>query len=52
MKPEERALKIYPVKYQRDTDRKNPDLNAPLRKAWLDGYHKGFEEGFEEGVEE
>lgn len=36
---EEKAFEIYPVKYQDDHrgERKHPDLNKPLRDAWLAG---------------
>lgn len=38
MTPEEIALKAYPVKYKRDVDRQPPDLNLPLRRAFLEGW--------------
>jgi hypothetical protein len=38
MTPEELALKVYPVKYQRDVNRQPPDLNLPLRTAFLEGW--------------
>ena len=39
MKLEEKlALEAYPVNYTRDTGRKNPDLNAPFREAFLRGW--------------
>ena len=38
MTPEELALKAYPVKYKRDVDRQPPDLNLPLRRAFVEGW--------------
>ena len=39
---EKRALELYPPKYIRETwKRTEPDVNAPLR----DAYVKGFQEG-------
>lgn len=52
MTPEQKALELYPVKYKRDTDRKHPDLNKPLREAWLDGYETGYNTGFDCGWDE
>lgn len=40
---EQRALELYPPKYIRETwVRTEPDVNAPLR----DAYVKGFQEGY------
>lgn len=42
-KAEQRALELYPPKYIRETwVRTGPDVNAPLR----DAYVKGFQEGY------
>ena len=42
-KAETRALELYPPKYIRETwVRTEPDVNAPLR----DAYVKGFQEGY------
>jgi hypothetical protein len=42
-KAEQRALELYPPKYIRETwVRTEPDVNTPLR----DAYVKGFEEGY------
>ena len=42
-KAEERALELYPPQYIRETwKRTEPDVNAPLR----DAYVKGFQEGY------
>ena len=37
MDPKELALILYPVNYQGDTRRQNPDRNAKLREAFLKG---------------
>lgn len=38
MTPEEKALELYPPKYIRETwTRRDPDINAPLREAFLRG---------------
>lgn len=40
---EKRALELYPPQYIRETwKRTEPDVNAPLR----DAYVKGFQEGY------
>ena len=40
---EQRALELYPPQYIRETwKRTEPDVNAPLR----DAYVKGFQEGY------
>lgn len=40
---EKRALELFPPKYIRETwKRTEPDVNAPLR----DAYVKGFQEGY------
>lgn len=42
-KAEKRALELYPPKYIRETwVRTEPDVNTPLR----DAYVKGFQEGY------
>ena len=42
-KAEQRALELYPPKYIRETwVRTEPDVNTPLR----DAYVKGFQEGY------
>lgn len=44
---EKRALELYPPKYIRETwKRTEPDVNAPLR----DAYVKGFQECLDEQV--
>lgn len=48
MTPEEIALKAYPVKYKRDVNRQPPDLNLPLRRAFLEGW-KAHAEAVEKG---
>lgn len=41
---EEKALEVYPVKYTREMGvRQHPDINKPLREAWLDGVKYGLE---------
>lgn len=60
MTPEEIALEKYPPKYIAETwIRRDSDVNAPLRKAFLEGYNEGLVKGaasqrvklFEEGLD-
>ena len=40
---EQRALDLYPPKYTRDTwIRQQPDVNAPLRQAYILGRNEGY----------
>lgn len=40
---EKRALEIYPPKYIRETwVRTEPDVNTPLRDAYVRGFQEGY----------
>lgn len=40
---EKRALELYPPKYIRETwKRTEPDVNAPLRDAYVKGWNAGY----------
>ena len=40
---EKRALELYPPKYIRETwKRTEPDVNAPLRDAYVKGFQDGY----------
>lgn len=40
---EKRALELYPPKYIRETwIRTEPDVNAPLRDAYVKGFQDGY----------
>lgn len=40
---EKRALELYPPKYIRETwKRTEPDVNAPLRDAYVKGVQEGY----------
>lgn len=40
---EQRALELYPPQYIRETwKRTEPDVNAPLRDAYVKGFHEGY----------
>ena len=44
-KPEERALELYPPKHIRETwVRTDPDINAPLRAAYVKGWQDAEKE--------
>ena len=46
---EQRALDLYPPKYTRDTwIRQQPDVNAPLRQAYILGRNEGYKDGYVE----
>lgn len=53
MTPQEKALELYPPKYIAETwVRRDPDVNAPLRAAYLEGFSAGYQNGHEKGYEE
>ena len=44
-KAEQRALELYPPKYIRETwVRTEPDVNTPLRDAYVKGYNDAIEQ--------
>ena len=52
MTPEEIALEKYPPKYIAETwIRRDSDVNAPLRKAFLEGFERGYDSGYGDGYD-
>ena len=53
MTPEEIALEKYPPKYIAETwIRRDSDVNAPLRKAFLEGFEHGYDSGYGFGYDD